>query len=96
MIKISDLVGNSYKVQYNPEFSQAFKNAVGNNVTPSLVPSPDDNTDAFGAFEISMIDEFVEEVRNDADLLAHYGFTETDLKLFDYIKRQLKVCYIEF
>lgn len=43
-----------------------------------------------------MVDEFVEEVRNNADLLSQYGFTETDLKLFDYIKKHLKVSYIEF
>lgn len=95
-MKISELTGTAYKVQYNPEFSQAFKSAVGNNVTPSLIPHSDEDTEAFGAFDISMVDEFVEEVRNDSDLLSQYGFTETDLKLFDYIKRHLKVSYIEF
>lgn len=96
MSKISDLAGNSYKVQYNPEFSDSFKSAIANNVTASLIPNPDEQDEAHGVFCIDMVYDFVEEVRNDEDLMQQYGFTEQDLKIADYIRKSLKVQYIEF
>lgn len=97
MSKISDLAGSSYKVQYNPEFSDTFKSAVANNVTASLIPNPDDSEQGkHGIFDVDQVYDFVDEVRVDEDLMQQYGFTEQDLKIADYIRKSLKVQYIEF
>lgn len=97
MSKISDLSGSSYKVQYNPEFSDTFKSAVANNVTASLLPNAEGEQGGIhGIFNVDQVYDFVDEVRVDEDLMQQYGFTEQDLKIADYIRKSLKVQYIEF
>lgn len=91
MGKISDMTGNMYKVLFEPEFTEEFKLAVKNNVYPAFVS--DSETEDTGLYTIDDIGEFLRESSEEAS--SSYHLTETDLKLFNYI-RKLKVEYIEF
>lgn len=95
MAKISELTGNSYKVQYMPEFSLTFKEYIKSNVTPSMISNPDDQ-DETGLYSMDQIIEFIEEVKGDDNELESLNFSATDIDLYHYIKNSLKITYIEF